>query len=165
VSADALLRDSFVLAEAVRQSGFVPDAMVVLWRGGAPIGIAMHEYLLHHGVEVEDLPLKVRTYEGIESPGVPRIEALDTLLDRVTVTSRVLLVDDIYDTGRSVAAVRKHLASRVHEIRVATVFYKPGQNPDAPPPDYYLHETAAWIVFPHELDGLSDRELAQKGMG
>lgn len=164
VSADALLCDSFALADAVYRSGFVPDTVVALWRGGAPIGIVLHEYLLHRGIETDDIPLKVRTYNGIGQPATPRIEALETLLSRVKATSRVLIVDDIYDTGRSVAAVRHHTDSVVQEVRVATVFYKPDQNPDARPPDYFVHETDAWIVFPHELEGLTEAELARKGI-
>ena len=46
------------------------------------------------------------------------------------------------------------------EIRIATPYYKPGNNKTSRRPDYYLHETEQWLVFPHELDGLTMEEIA-----
>jgi len=47
------------------------------------------------------------------------------------------------------------------EIRIATPFYKPDNNNTANKPDYYLHETNKWLVFPHELEGLSIDEIKE----
>ena len=44
LSADDYLRDSWRLAAAVKASGWQPDILIALWRGGAPVGIALHEY-------------------------------------------------------------------------------------------------------------------------
>jgi hypothetical protein len=44
-------------------------------------------------------------------------------------------------------------------VRIATPWYKPGNNQTNLRPDYYLHETDAWIVFPHELAGLTFEEI------
>ena len=46
------------------------------------------------------------------------------------------------------------------EIRIATPYYKPGNNRTERTPDYFVHETDQWLVFPHELDGLSMEEIA-----
>ena len=45
------------------------------------------------------------------------------------------------------------------EIRVATPYFKPSKNKTSRTPDYYLYETDKWLVFPHELDGLSIEEI------
>jgi hypothetical protein len=46
------------------------------------------------------------------------------------------------------------------DIRVACPWYKPPRNSVGFDPDYYLHESAEWLVFPHELDGLKMAEIA-----
>ena len=65
ISADEFLLDAWRLAAAVRQSGWRPDWLVALWRGGAFAGIAVHEFLQASGWAVEHLPLKCRSYSGI----------------------------------------------------------------------------------------------------
>ncbi|MFN5778628.1 MAG: hypoxanthine phosphoribosyltransferase, partial [Novosphingobium sp.] len=51
LTADRLLEDSFALANQVLDSGFVPTHIVGIWRGGAPVGIAVQELLAYRGVE------------------------------------------------------------------------------------------------------------------
>ena len=46
------------------------------------------------------------------------------------------------------------------EIRIACPWYKPARNTTTLRPDYYLHETEDWLVFPHELVGLKAAEIA-----
>ena len=45
------------------------------------------------------------------------------------------------------------------DIRVATVYYKPEKNKTDRTPDFYIYETEKWLVFPHELDGLTAEEI------
>ena len=45
------------------------------------------------------------------------------------------------------------------DIRVAVPWFKPSRNETDILPDYYEHETAEWLVFPHELDALTPEEL------
>ena len=47
------------------------------------------------------------------------------------------------------------------EIKVATPYYKPTKNKTDRKPDFYLHETDEWLVFPHELDGLTVEEIKE----
>jgi hypoxanthine phosphoribosyltransferase len=75
-----------------------------------------------------------------------------------------LIVDDVFDSGRSVEAlihqIRKQ--SRLNapaDIRVACPWYKPGKNAVGFEPEYFLHQSEAWLVFPHELDGLEIAEI------
>ena len=50
ISADELLKDSFKLAWMIFESGFRPNYIVGVWRGGAPVGIAIQEFLIVLGV-------------------------------------------------------------------------------------------------------------------
>ncbi|MFM7706416.1 MAG: phosphoribosyltransferase, partial [Gammaproteobacteria bacterium] len=73
--------------------------------------------------------------------------------------------DDVFDSGRSLEAVIDELQRRCgdrtpHDIRIATVYYKPARNRSRLRPDFFVHETDRWLVFPHELQGLSDEEIA-----
>ncbi|MFT6583159.1 MAG: hypothetical protein ACJAU6_003610 [Alphaproteobacteria bacterium] len=44
-------------------------------------------------------------------------------------------------------------------MKVATVYYKPGKRDVDITPDFFLYETSEWLVFPHELQGLSTQEI------
>jgi hypothetical protein len=46
-------------------------------------------------------------------------------------------------------------------VRIATPWYRPSFNKTALKPDYYLHTTENWLVFPYEMSGLSREEIEQ----
>ncbi|MEA3291147.1 MAG: phosphoribosyltransferase family protein, partial [Pseudomonadota bacterium] len=80
----------------------------------------------------------------------------------------LLIVDDVHDTGLTIQAVVEQLKIKTrrntpHEIRIATPWFKPGKNRTNNVPDYCIHQTDEWLVFPHELDGLLEEEIKQKG--
>ena len=54
----------------------------------------------------------------------------------------------------------KSRANLPRTIKVATPWYKPDRNMTDIVPDFFIHETDQWLVFPHELSGLSDEEIA-----
>ena len=94
-----------------------------------------------------------------------KVYALGYLIDTLNAEDSLLIVDDVFDTGKSVEALIRELNLRCRRntpetIRVATVFYKPSKNQTELTPDYYIHETEDWLIFPHELNGLSDEEIA-----
>ena len=66
--------------------------------------------------------------------------------------------------GKHVGEVMLHADARQAELRTATLYYKPGCSEVDMRPDFFLKTVApeTWLVFPHELDGLSHEELAQK---
>jgi hypothetical protein len=77
-----------------------------------------------------------------------------------------LIVDDVFDTGNTIAAVIEELSRRARDntpedIRVAVPWFKPSRNETDLEPDYFLRETADWLVFPHELDALTPEELRE----
>ena len=50
-------------------------------------------------------------------------------------------------------------AKNTPTIKVATPYFKPEKNKTERKPDYYLHKTDKWLVFPHELEGLTRQEM------
>ena len=112
ISADSLLRDSMELAMNVLRSGFRPTFLVAIWRGGAPIGITVQEVLEYHGVIVDHIPIRTSSYVGIDQQAKSvRVHALDYLVSRLEEHDRLLLIDDVFDSGRSLEAVMSRVAA------------------------------------------------------
>ena len=162
LDANGLLADSFLLARKIYDSGFKPDCIIALWRGGTPVGVAVHEFLSYMGLKCRHTAVKTASYTGIETHGEVIIENLDFVLDSLAPGSKVLVVDDILDTGRTAMAVKRALARRTSAVRFAMVYYKPSRNENGLVPDYFIHLTDTWLVFPHEIIGLTEDEIAVK---
>lgn len=172
ISAESLLRDSFELGMQIVRSGFKPSFLVALWRGGTPVGICVQEVLEYHGIECDHIAVRTSSYSGIDKQEkTVRVHAIDYLVSRLTFEDRLLIIDDVFDSGRSLEAVVKELSARcrrnlAEHIRIATVYYKPSRNVSSLKPDFFVHTTDQWLVFPHELQGLSREEiLANKPVG
>ena len=165
ISANELLRDSFVLAEKIYNSGFKPDFIIGVWRGGAPVGIAIQEYLDYLGVPTDHISIRTSSYTGInEQDKKVRVHGLDYIIDNINAENEVLLVDDVFDSGRSIRAIFDRMKAKTRRnmpqnMKIATPWYKPTKNITDFVPDYYVHETDKWLVFPHELKGLTLDEI------
>jgi hypothetical protein len=168
VGAAELLADSFRLARRIFESGFRPELLLGVWRGGTPVAIAVHEYLARRGFNCEHLPIKSASYRAPDQrDGSVRVAGIETVVAALGRGTSLLIVDDVFDTGLSLKELRRCLQDgapphALREIRTACPWYKPSRNRSGMVPDYYLHETDAWLVFPHELAGLSSAELRQK---
>ena len=166
ISAQALLEDSYRLAAKVLNSGFRPSFIIAIWRGGAPIGIAVQEFLDYHGIVCDHIAIRTASYHGIDDQAnVVKVFGLNYLVKNCEYEDRLLIVDDVFDTGRTMEAVIKEFRMRArlntpHDIRVAVPYYKPDRNQTGYVPDYYIHETDVWLKFPHSLEGLSQEEMA-----
>ncbi len=167
LSADSLFIDSCNLAAQVLQSGFRPDYLIALWRGGTPVGICMQELLAYFGIDTDHIAIRTSLYQGIDRRAENiRIHGLGYVIDRVSVDDSLLIVDDIYDTGLTVEALlgqirRKARRNTPKDIRVAAAWYKPNKRQTEREPDYYAHATDKWVVFPHELIGLEYDEIKE----
>ncbi len=167
ISANSLLRDSMELARLIVRSGFRPTFLVAMWRGGAPIGIAVQEVLEYHSIHADHIAIRTSSYTGIDQQSkTVRVHALDYLVSRLSAEDELLLVDDVFDSGRSLEAVIAELKNRCRrnlpeKIRIATVYYKSSRNRSSLVPDYYVLDTDRWLVFPHELQGLTREEILQ----
>ena len=162
LDANGLLADSFLLACKIYDSGFRPDCIIALWRGGTPVGIAVQEFLQYKGLSCRHTAVKTASYTGIGVHGEVAVENIDFVLDSLAPGSKVLVVDDIFDTGRTAAAVKRALASRGIAVKFAMVYYKPARSETDLVPDYFINITDSWLVFPHEIIGLTDEEVKTK---
>jgi hypoxanthine phosphoribosyltransferase len=166
LGATELLHDSWELARRVHTSGWHPTHLAGLWRGGAPVALAVHEWLAFHGVVADHCAIRTRSYTSIgEQAATVAVDGLEPLVAALRPESRLLLVDDIFDSGRSLMAVSDALRERCgehmpREVCTATVYYHPGQRVAPQGPTYHVHETDRWLVFPHELLGLDRTEIA-----
>lgn len=164
LTANELLCDSWRLAAAVRESDWRPDWLVALWRGGAPTGVAVHEFLKVTGWNVRHVPLKTASYTGIgQNDGEVEFTLGDETFGLFRPGGKVLFVDDVFDTGKTAQAVRSRMDALGVEMRLACVYWKPPCNRTDLKPDYFVRDIGdAWIVFPQELDGLTREEVAVK---
>ncbi len=166
ITATSLLQDSIRLAAKIHRSGFVPDFIVGIWRGGTPVGIAIQEYFEYVGIEADHIAVRTSAYTGIgQRARTIRVHGLHYIIEEANAGNSLLIVDDVFDSGHSIEALIKELSSKMRlnmpgKVRIATPWYKPGNNQTRLVPDYYLHETDQWIVFPHELVGLTLDEIA-----
>jgi len=163
IGADRLVEDSFELARRIYDSGYGPQVLLVLWRGGTPVGIVVHEYLRYRGIETYHTVVKAESYLGIGRRIDPRIEGLDAVLEAVPRDDRVLVIDDIFDTGCTMSRVCEAVRRRTRHVRAATLYYKTGRNRTGMEPDFFVRKTPNWIVFPHELVDLTADEIRRKG--
>jgi len=165
LTADRLLEDSFALANQIFDSGFRPTHIVGIWRGGAPVGIAVQELLAYRGIDSDHIAIRTASYAGIDQRDRRvRVYALGYLIDVLNPDHRLLVIDDVFDSGRSIEAFLQELAARCRHnmpqvVRIATAYYKPSRNQTALKPDYFVHQTEEWLVFPHELCGLTAAEI------
>ena len=170
IEEESLLNDSYRLGVKVFESGFRPNFIVGLWRGGSTVGIYVQECLQYLGIETDHISVRT-SYRGmddylakIDSPQLIRAHGLQYLLESMNYQDSLLIVDDVFSTGRNINALVNRLSTKMKrnmpgDVRVAVPYYKPAKNRTSRVPDYYLHETDAWLVLPYELTGLSAEEI------
>ena len=166
ISAESLLKDSYKLAWKIYQSNFIPNYIVGVWRGGAPVGIAVQEFLEVLGVNADHIAIRTSSYRGINSRDKEiKVHGLGYIVERLESEDSLLIVDDVYDTGLSIQQTIKDINSickkNTPTIKVATPYFKPNNNMTDTRPDFYVHENDNWLVFPHELHGLTFDEIKE----
>jgi hypoxanthine phosphoribosyltransferase len=136
---------SKALAEQVAEDGFRPDFILGISRGGLLVAGAL-AYAL--GVK-NTFTMSVEFYTGIDErldmpmilPPVPHLVDLHE--------SRVLVADDVADTGQTLVLVKEFLEGKVDEVRIACLYEKPRSVVNC---DYVWERTDRWIVFPWSAD-------------
>jgi len=164
ISAQQLLEDSTKMALQIYESGYRPNYIVGVWRGGAPVGISVQEVMDCLGVESDHIAIRTSSYTGIgERSRHVKVHGLTYLIKRLESEDSLLIVDDVHDSGLSIQQtvfdIKKACKKNTPEIRIATPYFKPANNQTDNTPDYYVHETNDWLVFPHELEGLTREEI------
>ncbi len=168
LTAQQLLEDSFRLGARVLRDRYEPTLIVAIWRGGTPVGMAVQELIGYCGIESDHIAIRTSSYSGVdERMSKVNVHGLDYIVDKVVPEDRLLIVDDVFDTGHTITAVIQELERRTRNnmpdnVRVAVPWYKPNRNQTSRVPDYWVHETDEWLVFPHELDALTLDEMKER---
>jgi hypoxanthine phosphoribosyltransferase len=171
INAQQLLEDAFELGAQIISSEFVPNFIIGVWRGGTPVGIAVQELLDYFDIKTDHIAIRTSYYTGINerAPQV-RVHGLNYVVKNLNHDDSLLVVDDVYDSGLSIEAIIAELERSCRrnmpaDVRIATAYYKPGNNRTDRAPDYFVHETDKWLVFPHELRGLTLTEIKKNKPG
>ena len=144
------------LAEAVRTSGFEAELIVGVSRGGWIPARIMSDLLGKLNLANVTAEFYVGVAETKQEPSITQPVSVPVEC------KKVLVVDDLVDTGKSLKLVTAHLKNQgASEVRIATIYYKPWS---ITVPDYYEKETARWIVFPWEQKE-TVRKIVEKFIG
>jgi hypoxanthine phosphoribosyltransferase len=140
-------------AGLIRQSGFKPDVIVGVTRGGWVPARILSDLL-----EIPQLvTVGVEFYVGVAE--TQKEPVLTQQVSSDVAGKTVLLVDDVADTGKSLQLARRHLRRQdAQDIRTATLYCKPFS---VIKPDYYVKETSRWVVFPWDTKE-TIRKIVQK---
>ena len=170
VNEKTLIQDSFKLGVKVYESGFQPDFLVGLWRGGSSVGIYVQECLQFLGVETDHISLRT-SYQGqpdyqnmIDSAQEIKVHGMQYLLENLNNDNRLLIVDDVFSSGSNTQAVINQLRARLkrnmpQDTKIAVTWYKPQRNRGEHVPDFYINATDDWLVLPYELTGLTKEDI------
>jgi hypoxanthine phosphoribosyltransferase len=175
ISYDRVRDDALKLAKKIYDDGFVPDIIYVSLRGGAYMGNVISEYfkvLRREGRPVFYAAVVARSYTDIRQDEAVRVDGWTYSPEHLRMGDKILLVDDIYDTGRTINyLVQIFLEKGIprKDIKVAVHDYKKylSKEEELPiVPDYYCRKIEVrnpdedfWIHYmSHELVGLTKEE-------
>ncbi|HEU4973732.1 MAG TPA: phosphoribosyltransferase [Baekduia sp.] len=133
------------LATAVHDDGYRPDVILAIARGGLIVAAAL-AYAL--GVK-NTFTMNVEFYTGVDErlpvpmilPPAPELVDLED--------ARILVADDVADTGATLALVREFCGTRVGEVRSAALYEKPHSTVKC---EYVWRRTDRWIEFPWSIE-------------
>jgi uncharacterized protein len=128
------------LAAAIMNHSPKFDEIVAISRGGLTLGHMLSDFL--------QLPVStfaIQSYHDIQKQGTVTITQE---LGKSIVGKRVLLVDDVSDSGKTFERATAYIKScKPAEITTVAMFFKPHSSFR---PDYYVKQTSRWIIFPYE---------------
>ena len=123
ITSQELIEDSFKLGIQIIKSGFAPTTILVLWRGGATIGMAIHELMRYKNFQLNHMIIKTSSYQNTDRQETVAIDGYQGLFESLKKDEKILIVDDIFDTGRTVSSVislikeyRKKESDQIKEI-------------------------------------------------
>ncbi|MGC8816995.1 MAG: phosphoribosyltransferase [Candidatus Hadarchaeum sp.] len=145
------------LAEQVERSNYNPDLIVAVSRGGWIPGRLILDFLGGPDIATIKVEHYVDFYKTRDRPEITQPLAVDVR------GKKLLLVDDIVDTGRSLKVAVEHLKDRgAKEIKICALYLKPWSEVI---PDFYARVTDAWVCFPHETYESINRMYTQLRSG
>lgn len=141
-------------SEKILTNGFQPDIIIGIARGGWVPARLLSDLLGVNNIS----SIKVEFYLDVEKTRKKPI-LIQKLPIRIS-NKRVLLVDDVADTGMSLQLAKTYLLSYKNiELKIATIYKKPKSRIE---PDYYEKITKNWIVFPWEIKEISKKIIKER---
>jgi uncharacterized protein len=132
------------LAEQVAESGYVPDVVMAIARGGLFIAGALGYDLDVKNLHVVNVEFYTGVDERLDMPVMlPPVPAAVDLAG-----ARVLIADDVADTGETLKLVHEFCREHVAESRIAVIYEKPRSLVKC---DYVWRRTDLWIDFPWSM--------------
>lgn len=129
----------FTLTQKIERDNF--DQIVAISRGGLVVGRILADFL--------NLPISLFTIQAYKEIGKQNIPKITEKLNAKVSNKKVLLVDEIVDTGNTLSLALSYLRKpKPLKIKVAVLFYK---QKSKIVPDYFLFKTSAWVIFPYEV--------------
>lgn len=163
IEAEELLQDAFRLGKLVYRSGFRPKHMVSIWRGGTPIGLGVDAYFRFQGLTIHHTSIATSSYVGVGQQSDVVVKGLEYLIRSVCPEDGLLIIDDVYESGRTIQRIVEVLRARARrnaprDIRVAVLHRKRELNVYTELPILALREVPSdvWLDYPHELADLVD---------
>jgi len=139
------------LASKIKASGFKPDWIVGIARGGWVPARLLSDYLENPNIASMRVEFYAAPGETLKEPIISQEISVDVR------GQSVLVVDDVSDSGGSLLKVVEHLKAKgASDVRVATLHIKPGTKFK---PDYFVSETGNWLLYAwekHECRGCRD---------
>lgn len=176
IKTETIQKNAFLLAEKIYNDKFIPSILYVSLRGGALLGNVISEYFkLSTSVSHPPLYAAVvaQSYTGPQEQEKVLIEGWTYDPQKIRRNDKIILIDDIFDSGRTVnalcdifidnGALRENIRIVVHDYKIRDYELAPQKYA----PDYYarkLHikkvEQDNWIHYlSHEVDGLTENEI------
>jgi hypoxanthine phosphoribosyltransferase len=133
----------FSQAQKIQHQQYQPDTIIGIAKGGL-----IPARLLSDLLETTQLStIEIEFYKDIAQPMSK--PTLKKPISTPVKGKKILVVDDISDTGRSLKLAQECLQEQgALEIRVATLYLKPQS---ITKPDFYEKQTCNWVVFPWEI--------------
>lgn len=154
------------LASKICESDTNYDFIIGVSRGGCIPSIIIHEFLSYKGHQCSYGIISAKSYNNDnEREFNTEIDISETLLNKLKHSNKILIVDDVLDSGYTLMDIGNFLCTHnifSDKFDFATVYYKPDNNKSTIIPKYYVEISNEWIVFPHELVGLKDDEIKSK---
>jgi hypoxanthine phosphoribosyltransferase len=176
---DVVRNNALKLAHRIYHSNFVPDVIYVSLRGGAYLGNVISEYFKI--VRTDSRPVYyaavvARSYTGVGTADSIKVEGWTYAPEHLRIGDKVLLVDDIFDSGRTINYLANIILEKGiprHDFKVAVHDYKYfyDKREQLPvQPDFWcrkhdlsIHDEDMWIHYlSHELVGLTIDECEQR---
>ena len=143
-------------AQKIQAVAYKPDAIVAVARGGLIPGRILSDLLETSQL----LIIQIEFYHGIAE--TLKEPTLKQGLVAPVQGKKVLVVDDIADSGRSLQLAKTHLKTQgASEIKTATLYYKPQATEK---PDFYEKQTRNWVIFPWDTKETL-RKITQQHVG